>query len=74
MLKNEYTERLKNFVDKQYKSGKLPSFKPVVDAQGRSYEDNYYIECLNCGRCVIVGKCCDNRLTQNMIDKNLPSS
>ena len=62
---------MKNFVDKQYKSGTLPfiDWKPVLDEQGRSYEDNYYVECLNCGRCVIVGKCCDNRITQSMIDR-----
>ena len=69
--KNEFIERMKNFVDMQHKSGKLPIFKPVLDKQGRSYEDNYHVECLNCGRCMIVGKCCDNRMTQSMIDKKL---
>ena len=60
---------MKTFIDNQYKSGKLPIFKPVLDKQCRSYEDNYYVECLNCGRCVIAGKCCDNHITQSMIDK-----
>lgn len=64
-------ERMKNFIDNRYKSGKLPMFKVTADEQGRSYEDNYYVQCLNCGRCVLVGKCCDNRVTQSMIDKLL---
>ena len=32
-------------------------------------DEDYYFRCLNCGRTVLVGKCCDNFLSQAILDK-----
>lgn len=33
------------------------------------FDEDYSIKCINCERSVYCGKCCDNHMTQAMLDK-----
>ncbi len=69
-MNKDIEKAISRLVKKLYEDKKLPVLKDTpVDDEGRSYEDNYYTQCLSCGRCVLVGKCCDEYITQSMIDK-----
>jgi hypothetical protein len=69
---NEFTDEgitlkqhMINFMDDQRNMKLL--WKMTEDLS--NIDEDYSIKCINCGRIVYCGKCCDNHMSQEMLDK-----
>ena len=59
-------QHMKNFMENNSNLRKLWQglHKNTID-----FDKDYNVKCLNCGRMVYCGKCCDTHMSQAMLDK-----